>query len=385
MPTFHGKNESLSELPLFRHPVMNLRYTSLLLATALIVSCEPPDEDAKDLLARHHEKLRQVDPESMTFQPPPELAATLGLNKNDHRAEVVFLQAHTSSAYQLFQKNMLTILVGRQSGNRFASFDALGKAETQARQLREAIQRQAAAIIIDPVENAEFSSLIAEALSASIPVISLDKHLQGCTTRVYCDPIEIGKAAGSLAVEALRRKAAEEGRDAPAGRVVQLRGSDDSRWCSEVAAGFGEALKAAPGVLIVHDAPTEGSAEKAFQRLADAVRIQKQFDIVFAHSDTIAQGVVKGANTYNIRENLLIAGVNALPGRNEGMHLLRSGEIDATVGRPPLVDAALEIVLKLRKDAAYKPKEEYPIPPFIITPANLDQVTSKGFYRMPKL
>jgi hypothetical protein len=49
------------------------------------------------------------------------------------------------------------------------------------------------------------------------------------------------------------------------------------------------------------------------------------------------------------------------------------------------VDAALEIVLKLRKDAAYKPKEEYPIPPFIITPANLDQVTSKGFYRMPKL
>jgi ABC-type sugar transport system substrate-binding protein len=280
---------------------------------------------------------------------------------------------------------MLTVLIGRTSGNRFAPFDASKKAETQAQQLHEAVQRKAAAIILDPVEKADLSGPILEAMAAGIPVIGLDKRLQGCTTLVYCDPLAIGKAAGTLAVEALKRKAAEEGKNEPTGRVVQLRGADDSPWCGDVAAGFSEALKAATGVVLVHDAPADWSSENAIQRLPEAIRIQKQFDIVFAHSDTIAQGVVKAANTYNIRENLLIAGVNALPGRNEGMHLLRTGEIDATVGRPPLVDAALEIVLKLRKDPSFKPQSEYPIAPMVVSPSNLDQVTRNGFYTLPKL
>jgi len=364
---------------------MHLRLFSLLLSVAVLASCDPPDENANDPFAQHNKKLQQMDQQAMTFQPPPELAATLGLEKNDTRAEVVFLQSQTTGAFQLYQKSMLTILIGRQSGNRFAPFDAAGKAETQARQLHEAVQRKAAAIIIDPVERADLSGPITEAVAAGIPVIGLDKRLQGCTTLVYCDPLAIGKVAGTLAVEALKRKAAEESKNEAVGRVVQLRGSDDSPWCSDVAAGFSEALKTAPGVVLVHDAPTDWSAENAFQRLVDAIRIQKQFDIVFAHSDTITQGVVKAANTYNIRENLLIAGVNALPGRDEGLHLLRTGEIDATIGRPPLVDAALEIVMKLRTDAAFKPQAEYRIAPMLITPSNLDKVTGNGFYTLPKL
>lgn len=364
---------------------MYFRLSSLLLAAVMLVSCDPPDENANDPFAQHNKKLQQMDQQTMTFQPPPELAATLGLEKNDTRAEVVLLQSQTSGAFQLYQKSMLTILIGRQSGNRFAPFDASGKAETQARQIHEAVQRKAAAIIIDPVEKADLSGPIMEAMAAGIPVIGLDKRLQGCTTLVYCDPVAIGNAAGTLAVEALKRKAAEEGKNEAAGRVVQLRGSDDSPWCSDVATGFSEALKTAPGVVLVHDASTEWSADNAFQRLVDAIRIQKQFDIVFAHSDTTAQGVVKAATTYNIRENLLIAGVNALPGRNEGMHLLRTGEIDATVGRPPLVDAALEIIMKLRKEPGFKPQAEYQIAPLLITPSNLDHVTGNGFYSLPKL
>jgi ABC-type sugar transport system substrate-binding protein len=363
---------------------MHLRLFSLLLSAAVLTSCDPPDENANDPFAQHNKKLQQMDQRAMTFQPPPELAATLGLEKSDTRAEVVFLQSRTTGAFELFQKSMLTILIGRQSGNRFAPFDAAGKAETQARQLHEAVQRKAAAIIIDPVEKADLSGPITEAVAAGIPVIGLDKRLQGCTTLVYCDPVAIGKAAGTLAVEALKRKAADEGKNEAAGRVVQLRGLDDSPWCSDIAAGFGEALKAAPGVVLVHDAPADWSADNAFQRLVDAIRIQKQFDIVFSHSDTIAQGAIKAANTYQIRENLLIAGVNALPGRDEGMDLLRTGEIDATIGRPPLVDAALQLVMKLRSDPGFKPRAEYQIAPMAITPSNLDKVTGNGFYALPE-
>lgn len=364
---------------------MHLRLFSLLLAAVMLSSCEPQDENTNDPFVQHNKKLQQMDQETMTFQPPPELAATLGLERNDTRAEVVFLQSQTTSAFQLHQKSMLTILIGRQSGNRFAPFDASGKADAQVRQLREAVQRKAAAIIIDPVEKTDLSGPIMEAVAAGIPVIGLDKRLEGCTTLVYCDPLAIGKAAGTLSIEALKRKAAEEGKNEVAGRVVQLRGSDDSPWCGDVAAGFSEAFKTEPGVILVHDAPTNWSPDNASQRLADAIRIQKQFDVVFAHSDTITQGVVKAAATYNIRENVLIVGVNALPGRNEGMHLLRTGEIDATVGRPPLVDAALEIILKLRNEPAFKPHDAYPIAPLLITPSNLDRVTRNGFYSLPKL
>jgi hypothetical protein len=90
--------------------------------------------------------------------------------------------------------------------------------------------------------------------------------------------------------------------------------------------------------------------------MEEARRIQQQYDIIFCHGDTIARYASNYAGLAKNREDTLIIGLGALPGRQEGLELLRNNDIDATIARPPLVDLALRILVKKSQDKAFQPK-----------------------------
>lgn len=369
-----------------------MHHLSLSLAFAgsmlLLTGCKPQGPEAADPFSQHHEDtLKSQKGERIVFTPPPEIARTLKLDTADERAEVVFLQANGSRAYAARQKAVLAFQTGTQKGYKLTVLDAAGSTTKQRDQLREAFasKTRPAAIILDAESATGLETLLDETRRAGIHVIGLDKALTGCSTIVACDPEEIGRAAAKLTIDALKRKAAEEGRPEPTGRIVQLRGADDSSWSTRLAAGFDHGLKAASGPILVHDAPVLWSADNAIQRLSEALRIQSQFDVIFAHTDAIALGASRFCTTYNTREDTLIVGVDGLSGRGEGLDLMRAGDLDATIARPPLVDLALQLILKMRADPAFKPKPLYDIAPMAVTPSNLDTANNSGTYRLPEL
>jgi ABC-type sugar transport system substrate-binding protein len=186
-------------------------------------------------------------------------------------------------------------------------------------------------------------------------------------------------------VEALKRKAAEENRTEITGRVVQLRGAADSYSTNEIAEGFSEGLRPHSGVILVHDAPADWSTETATKRTTEAFSLQKNFDALYAQSDSMAVGAAKAAETAGQRENLLIIGTDGLSGQKRGLELVRQGEIDASVVQPALVDLALQIITKLRSDKTFKPELSYEIQPVMILPKNVDQTFRTGTYALPKL
>ncbi|MBE7495742.1 MAG: substrate-binding domain-containing protein [Verrucomicrobiaceae bacterium] len=359
----------------------------LWLPALLLGACDPGGDAGGDPFAEHELQRQRAAEQSraMTFRPPPELASTLGIQAEDARQEIVLLQASGAQPYGTFQRQFLATLVAAQRGWKFSTHDAAGSAARQQEQWSAALAQKPAAILLDPVDAAGFAPLMAQAVQSGVVVIGLDPSLQGCTTIVHCPPQAVGATAAALAIDALKRKAADEGLAEPSGRIVQLRTDESSSWSNRVAAGFGDGLRKASSAILVHDAPTDSNADQAVQRLGEAFRIQKQFDIIFCHSDAVAAGAARFADSQGIRENTLIIGVDGIPGRGAGLQLLRDGEIDATIARPPLVDLALRIAVKLRADPGFKPQPAYELAPLAVTPRNHAEVSRRGSYKLPEL
>ena len=355
-----------------------------------LTACKPAGETNVEQQVIELEKKNQQNtakPPGSSIPPPAALLDATGLAAKDERVEIVLLLPDTSIAMQEFQRNGLTTLVGRQAGYKLTTQDAAGDAAKQMEQFRQAIAAKPVAIFVSPIDPPALAALIVEAGTAGIPVIGLDKRMlnEGCASIVFCEQRLVGRLAGQTVIEALKRKAAEEGAPEVTGRVLQLRGAEGHHTSDEIAAGFSEALQASPGVIIVHDSPAEWNAEKAAERTTEAFRLQKNFDVIYAHNDAIAMGAAKAAESAGQRENILIVGTDGLSGQKRGVELVQRGELDATIVQPALVDLALQIVLKMRSDKTFKPRPSYEIQPVVIVPKNADESFRTGTYKLPAL
>lgn len=355
-----------------------LPLTTLLLSTFILAACRPST-------GQEEEQQKTVTKNGIPL--PPELIEATGLGTKDERGEIILLLPDGSIAMQDFQRNGLAMLVGRQAGYKVTTEDAKGSSAKQVEQFRSAIAAKPAAIFVEPVDPPALAALIVEAQSSGITVIGLDKRMlkDGCTSVVFSDQRVVGRLAAQTVLEALKRKAEEEGRTEVTGRVVELRGAENNYATGEIAEGFSEGLRAQPGVIVVHDAAADWNAESAAKRTNEALQLQKSFDAIYAHSDVMALAAAKTVEAAGIRENMLVVGTDGISGQPKGIERVRAGEIDATIVQPALVDLALQIIVKMRADEHFKPQPAYEIEPVAVVPRNVEQSLRAGTYKLPAL
>lgn len=362
----------------------------LLLACALLVSCDREESTPQNSAPETGAAPVPSQPTKPSAPPPLVVGRTSdapGADKTSQRTSIALLLQDTKIPLQQFQRDGLAMLVGREKGCELIVHDAAGSATQQIEQFRTAIAAKPSAIIISPIDPPALAALIIEAKTAGVSVIGLDKRMldEGCTSIVFSDQRRVGRAAAETVLEALKRKATEEGGTETTGRVVQIRGVEDSFPTNELAEGFADELKKESGVILVHDAPADWKPENATARTTEAFRLQKQFDVIFAHNDALAMGAAKAAIEAGERENIFIIGTDGLTGTKRGMELVRMGDIDATIVQPALVDFALQIVLKMRDEPDFKPQPAYEIEPFAVVPKNVEQALRVGTYKFPGL
>jgi len=376
--SFRAKLNSVSTMHLTH------RILVFLIGALSMAACRPASGPEQEQAAPPAKASPSVPGES---SPISEIVQATGLAAKDERVEIILLLPDTRVPLQEFQRNGLAMLISRQAGYKLTTHEAGGEAANQEAQFRQAIDAKPAAIFVSPIDPPALAALIVEATTAGIIVIGLDKRMlnEGCASIVYSDQRRVGRLAGEATLEALKRKATEEGRAEVTGRVIQIRGVEDSTSTNDLATGFTEALSAQPGVVQVHDAFADWKPENATQRTAEAFQLQKQFDVIFAHNDALALGAAKATSDAGQRENIFVIGTDGIPGQKKGIELVRQGDLDATIVQPALVDLALQIVLRLRTDQNFKPLPAYEVEPVAITPKNVEKSLRTGTYRLPKL
>jgi ribose transport system substrate-binding protein len=216
--------------------------------------------------------------------------------------------------------------------------DAQNDRARQMAQVREYIVSKVDLIVISPLD-VSLTPVVAEAFDAGIPVIVLDRKVEGSkfTCFIGADNRLIGREVGKWTVERLKGK----------GNVVELRGLSSSTPSVERSEPFREAIKGT-GVTVVYDADMEWLKDKAREKMQAALSRNPQkgsIQLVYGANDPAAIAAYEAAKDAGREKEMIFVGVDALP--HEGVAAVKAGILDATFEYPNGADVAVEQAVKI--------------------------------------
>lgn len=209
---------------------------------------------------------------------------------------------------------------------RLVAKDAQNDSLRQRAQVEELVAQGIRLLIISPKEAAPLTQPVAEVYRRGIPVIVLDRAVDGeeFTTFIGADNRRIGREAGAWALRALGGK----------GNVVELQGLMTSTPGRDRHAGFVEGLAPDqnPGIKVVFRADMQWLEPNARREMESALATHKTIDLVYAHNDPGAHGAYLAAKAAGRERQMKFVGIDALP--HEGVRYVKEGILDATFAYP---------------------------------------------------
>jgi ribose transport system substrate-binding protein len=218
--------------------------------------------------------------------------------------------------------------------------DAQNNSLTQRAQVEEFVEQGVDLMIISPKEAAPLTGPVAAAYRRGIPVIVLDREVQGdeYTCFIGADNVRIGREAGRWIREALGGE----------GRIVELKGLMTSTPGRDRNQGFLEGLELDdhPDLEVIFSGEMEWLEPNARREMESALATNDVIDAVYAHNDPGAHGAWLAARATGREEEMLFVGIDALP--HEGQQYVAQGILDATflypTGGAEAIDMALRIL-----------------------------------------
>lgn len=298
--------------------------------------------------------------------------------------QVILLTANAARPYEIAQVQTLQRLVFSRPGLNFKTLDAAGDAARQVAQLDSSLAEKPLAIFMTPVNADAVSSGVLRAVQSGVMVIGLGEAgaEMKASFSVTVDQAQLGRMAGEIATRALEQKSKEEGKTEITGRVVEIRGDEKDLGGAKRHEAFVAELRRHPGIIIVHEAAGGWTREGGRERAAEALRLQKQFDVLYAHNDSMALGA--SLALADQREKILIIGTDGFRGDEGGFSLVNTGDIDASIHQPLLVEMGWRILLRRLEDPGFLPKPSYRLAPTAITPKSLNDLRTNGLPPLPE-
>lgn len=219
--------------------------------------------------------------------------------------------------------------------------DAQNNTTTQQSQVKEFVNLGVDLIIISPKEAKPLTKPVAEAMDAGIPVIVLDRKVEGdkYTCFIGGDNVKIGEEAGRYMVKLLGGK----------GKIVELKGLMTSTPAVERHEGFMKGIKGSQ-IEIIFDADCHWLEPDALKEMSSALSRfpgADAIDAVYAHNDPSAHGAyIAAKNEGKGREKTIkFIGIDALP--HEGVAYVRDGLLTATFQYPTGGAEAIDTAIKI--------------------------------------
>ncbi len=248
--------------------------------------------------------------------------------------------------------------------------DAAMDVATQVNQIENLLTEDVDVQIITPVDVNGLGSIMADAASYGIPVITESNTVDGAVTMVGIDNITGGKKAGLWFAEY-----AEENQIDPKILVVGAPSFPDARQRVE---GFKAGMdEAGLSYEVVAEVDCNGSKETALMVCQDALTAHPEVNVIFGINDNAASGGMAAYKEAGLDESLLTTigfGFEGAVGREA---LLSDSSYKAAVAMFPdftgtaLIDAAVKVA------NGEEIPEHYETATVVITQENFDQFYTK--------
>lgn len=200
-------------------------------------------------------------------------------------------------------------------------------------------------LIISPNEAAPLTDAVAEACAQGVPVIVLDRKVEGdqFTMFIGADNVEIGRQAGQHAAQ----YCSDGGYD-PC-NVIEIRGLEGSTPAQERGDGFREGLADNPAATIIASQNADWLREKAIPVSQAMFQANPDVNVVYGHNDPMTEAAIISADGAGLNlDDMLFIGIDALPTADGGIRSVIDGRIDVTyvypTGGAQAIDYAVQIL-----------------------------------------
>jgi len=218
--------------------------------------------------------------------------------------------------------------------------------EKQMQIVENMIQTGVQALAITPSGSREIVPALVKATQARIPIIVVDTRLDATAasasgvrteTFVGSDNFDGGRLAGEYLVKASGGKA----------RVGVLEGIPGHETGDSRLRGFREAVRGAPGVVIVASQPANWERDQGFNVFQNMLQAHPDIDSVFACSDLMALGAVEAIAAAGKTGAIRVVGFDAL---DDARKAIAAGTMAASVAQFPsemgrvAVESAVKVI-----------------------------------------
>ncbi|WP_317191295.1 substrate-binding domain-containing protein [Bacteroides congonensis] len=218
----------------------------------------------------------------------------------------------------------------------------------QAEDIHYFIDKGVDLLIISANEAAPMTPIVEEVYQKGIPVVLVDRKILSdkYTAYIGADNYEIGRTVGNYIASSLKGK----------GNVVELTGLGGSTPAMERHQGFMAAISNFPDVKLIDKADAAWERGPAEVEMDSMLCRNPKIDAVYAHNDRIAPGAYQAAKKVGREKEMMFVGIDALPGKGNGLELVLDSVLDATFIYPTNGDKVLQLAMNILEKKPY-PRE----------------------------
>ncbi len=271
-----------------------------------------------------------------------------------------------SFPFFVHMQNELKAEAEKLGGITLVNTDGQNSATKQTGDVEAGITKGVSAIVISPLDVNALAPAVQEAVSAKVPVVTIDRRINGVTgvlAHVGADNVKGGEAQGEAIVAAFPNGA----------RVFHLQGQP----------GAGPAIDRNKGLHSVLDKHAD-KFKFVFQQTANFARDQalsvtesglaglsQPPEVIVCANDDMALGALEAVKARNLT-GIKIYGFDALP---EALARVKDGSLAGTVEQFPGQQSriAMDIAVAYARDGKEPEKKLVLLTPIVITKENLDK------------
>ena len=138
--------------------------------------------------------------------------------------------------------------------------------------------------------------------------------------------------------------------------MVELTGLGGSTPAMERHQGFMAAISNFPDIKLIDKADAAWEREPAEVEMDSMLRRHPKIDAVYAHNDRIAPGAYQAAKKVGREKEMIFVGIDALPGKGNGLEMVLDSVLNATFIYPTNGDKVMQLAMNILEKKPY-PRE----------------------------
>lgn len=210
--------------------------------------------------------------------------------------------------------------------------DAQGKQENQIKAIKSFIAQKVSGIILAPVVETGWESVLLEAKKAGIPVVLVDRGIKVSdpslyTTLIASDFIYEGQKAAEIVAKLTGGKA----------NIVELQGTTGASAATDRKKGFEEGIAKFPNMKIIKSQTGDFNRAGGKQVMEAFLKSDgDKINVVYAHNDDMALGAIQAIEEYGKKpaKDIYVVSIDGVKAAFEAMV---AGKLNATVECNPLL------------------------------------------------